>query len=123
MRVALGTFQTDTQEGGSHFFAPQITGDALLLAPEQIKRVAVGVVVEIIALERPLQKVMFLVDPLINLLAFTAGSGQHPLDDLDLRDGIEAHDRDLILTAVLRQRSGFGIRIRLGAIDRDARAA
>src|SRR5205814_6681121 len=28
---------------------------------------------------------------------------QHALDDLDLRDGVEAHNRDLILAAVLAQ--------------------
>ena len=48
---------------------------------------------------------------------------QHALDDLDLGDGVEAHDGDLILAAMLGQRPGFGIRVGLGAVDRDARAA
>ena len=48
---------------------------------------------------------------------------QHSLDDLDLGDGVEAHDRDLILAAVLGHRPGFGTRVGLGAIDCDARAA
>src|SRR5262249_59193731 len=45
---------------------------------------------------------------------------QDAFDDLDFRDRVEAHDRYLILAAILSQRSAFRIRVRLGAIDGDA---
>ena len=48
---------------------------------------------------------------------------QHALDDLHFGDRVEAHHRDLILAAVLRERARLGIRVRLGAVHRQAGAA
>ena len=48
---------------------------------------------------------------------------QDALDDLHFGDRVEAHDGDLILAAVLRERPRFRIRVRFGAVDREAGAA
>ena len=48
---------------------------------------------------------------------------QNALDDLDLLDGLDADDVDLILSAVLCQGASFRIGIGLGTVYRDASAA
>ncbi len=48
---------------------------------------------------------------------------QHAFDDLYLSDRVDAHDRNLVLTAVLIHRPLFGTRIRFSPIDGDARAS
>jgi hypothetical protein len=48
---------------------------------------------------------------------------QNAFDDLHFGHRLDAHHVDLVLAAVLRHRAPFGIRVRLGAVDRDAGAA
>ena len=84
MFVALGTLEADAEERGGGLLAPLLVRHSPLLAPEQVERLAVGVL-RLLALLLGLFDLRDLFDVLVEGHLVPAGRREDALDDLVIR--------------------------------------